>query len=642
MKIAVVYRISFCALSHFCLLSSLTAQLCNGPVGQPAAIIDFGSGGIPASGIRQVPAPYQYSNSDCPPEGSYSIRDNTNLCFTSLWHMIPFDHTPDIAGNFLLINARPGRTDLFIDTVRGLCAGRPFEFSAWMLNLVNGTGCDPNVNPSLVISVYSRTNVLLGSYSTGEIAVSQPFTWVNHKFQFDLPAGINDIVIKITNNAPEGCGNDLALDDITISPCSGNIVASFVGNNDPEINVCEENETSYLLTSSFSGFSNPVIQWELSYDGSTFFNIDGANANTYARAPTGAGVFFYRYIISETGSPNCRFSSNVMKVTVIKSPFAQATNYVTGCYGSPVTLFAAGGIDYEWTGPNGFFSNQQGPVIPFVDFSHQGRYIVKVTDHFGCPAYDTTDMTVYYAPVATVTASEFTICEGESVQLNANNSFSYLWSPAEGLSNTTIANPIATPVKSTAYAVIVYNQELTCSDTAHVMVNVWSRPTANAGPDKFTYNKKPVILQGTAEGSGLRYEWSPAAHLNDPSILRPQANPPQTIIYTLTVTSDHGCGIASDDVKVEVIDKLFIPSAFTPNRDGLNDIWQLITFDTYPEATVNVYNRWGQLVYASTGSNYQPWDGSFKGEPVETGTYVYFVKLSKNAAILKGTVSVIR
>jgi gliding motility-associated-like protein len=394
--------------------------------------------------------------------------------------------------------------------------------------------------------------------------------------------------------------------------------------------------------STFSGFVNPVIQWQLSFDGSTFSDISGANGSTYLRRPTETGVYFYRYSVYENGAEACRFSSNSMRITVIKSPFAQATNYVSGCFGAPVTLFAAGGVSYEWTGPNGFYSNGQAAFIPAVDFSHQGRYIVKVTGQFGCPAYDTTDMVVYYAPVASVAASEFTICEGQSVQLSANSSFSYRWTPTDGLSNTTIPNPVATPTKTTVYTVTVYNQEVTCSDTANVTVHVWSKPVANAGPDKFTYNKKPVLLQGSGTGVGLTYSWSPPSYLDDPQTLSPKANPPQTIIYTLTVSSDYGCGSAQDDMKVEVIDKLFIPSAFTPNNDGLNDTWQLITFDTYPEATVNVYNRWGQLVYSSTGNNYQPWEGRFNGQPVESGTYVYAIRLNKNASVIKGTVSVIR
>jgi gliding motility-associated-like protein len=149
------------------------------------------------------------------------------------------------------------------------------------------------------------------------------------------------------------------------------------------------------------------------------------------------------------------------------------------------------------------------------------------------------------------------------------------------------------------------------------------------------------LLQGSTTGSGVTYSWSPASYLNNPFVLRPQASPPQAITYTLTATSQYGCGVDSDKVKVEVIDKLFIPTAFTPNNDGLNDTWEIITFETYPNATVDVYNRWGQKVYSGTGNKYQPWDGRYQGQIVSPGTYVYFIRLNKTAAVIKGVVNVV-
>jgi gliding motility-associated-like protein len=95
-------------------------------------------------------------------------------------------------------------------------------------------------------------------------------------------------------------------------------------------------------------------------------------------------------------------------------------------------------------------------------------------------------------------------------------------------------------------------------------------------------------------------------------------------------------------VEVKVIDSLLIPTAFSPNNDRLNDTWEIITFTKYKEAIVEVYDRWGEKVYSSTGSDYEPWDGKFGGQPVEPGTYVYYVRLNKKADIIKGLLHVIR
>jgi gliding motility-associated-like protein len=330
-----------------------------------------------------------------------------------------------------------------------------------------------------------------------------------------------------------------------------------------------------------------------------------------------------------------------VNIEVGSVPFAQATNYVFGCYGSDIAFFAAGGSFYEWTGPNGFHSMLQGPVLPKVDFSNTGMYIVKVTTNGGCSAYDTTNLVVYPAPVASVASAQLFLCEDDSVELLASGSVNYRWTPSSGLSNDTIANPFAKPKETTIYTVRVYNA-YTCYDTANVKVVVWKKAVANAGPDKFTTKKKPVVLEGQPSGTNITYSWSPPTYLDNPLNERPKASPPITTSYTLTVTSNNGCGSDTDEVKVEVLVKMYIPSAFTPNSDGLNDLWQVFTIEDYPNATVQVFNRWGQRVYYSKGADYKPWDGTFNGLPVATGTYVYVVDLGNKSKVLKGTVTVVR
>jgi gliding motility-associated-like protein len=344
---------------------------------------------------------------------------------------------------------------------------------------------------------------------------------------------------------------------------------------------------------------------------------------------------------SFSGNSGCRFASNALRVIIVSPPFAQATNYVYGCYGSTIYLFAAGGSTYEWWGPNGFYANVQGPEIPNVTFSATGTYIVKVTSTPGCFAYDTTTLTIYAAPIATLTPTSVSICEGDSVQFNAGGSLRYKWSPSAGLSNDTIPNPIAKPLTDVTYTVRVYN-EYTCFDSASVSVVVWKKPKAFAGPDQYFRKGKPVKMDGNASGTNITYSWSPPTYLDNPNYLKPIARPPGTITYTLTVVSNNGCGVSTDDVKLEAIDKLFIPTGFTPNSDGLNDRWEIVTFEDYPEAIAEIYNRYGQLIYRGHGNNYKPWDGTFNGKPCLPGVYVYLVNLHNGKPILKGTVNLIR
>ncbi len=97
----------------------------------------------------------------------------------------------------------------------------------------------------------------------------------------------------------------------------------------------------------------------------------------------------------------------------------------------------------------------------------------------------------------------------------------------------------------------------------------------------------------------------------------------------------------TDDVFIRVFKKVIIPNAFSPNNDGINDTWKIEALETYPESNVSVFNRYGQVVYHSTGYN-KPWDGKLNGIPLPVGTYYYKIDLKNNFSILSGWVLIIR
>ncbi len=632
----------------FCAVAAGHGQSCNGSLGDPVLNIDFGAGNNPGPSLIKVPAPYQNANQDCPPEGYYSVRSSSFFCFNSTWHVVPFDHTPnDPNGYFLIVNASGGPSDIYIDTIRGLCLNTSFEMNAWILNMLTPTGCGGNgIDPNLTFTVTDLSGNLLAQYNTGNLAENSVVNWTSHRFMFNTSAASGDVILKIRSMAPGGCGNEFALDDITLRPCGPNITTAFANNPARQVQVCEDATQSFLLTASFSNtYQNPVFQWQVSINqGISWSDIPGATGFNYLRTPTATGEYWYRITIAEgnlANFPGCRFASGELKVFVMAKPFAQATNYVYGCYGSTVYLFAAGGSSYEWTGPNGYYSALQGPQIQNVNFGHTGTYIVKVTTGAGCSAFDSTGLIIYPAPTAKLTPVEASICEGDSVQLLAGGSIRYQWLPSKGLTNDTIPNPYAKPTDNIIYTVRVYN-EYTCYDKASITITVWKKPKAFAGPDKFVRKGRSVKLEGSVKGTDISYNWTPPDYLDNPQLVQPRAGPPSEFIYRLEVISNRGCGTSIDEVKVEVIDKLFIPTAFTPNGDGLNDNWEIVTFEDYPKAKVEVFNRYGQVVYRGFGKNYQPWDGKFKGDPPLPGVYVYAINLGNNTAILKGTLTIIR
>src|SRR5438552_3409536 len=122
-----------------------SAQQCIGTLGNAVVDINFGAGDNPGPALSQIPPNYHYSNQDCPPEGFYALRSNTHSCFNSTWHIVPSDHTHSSPnGYFLLVNALPGTSDIYIDTIKGLCSNTTFEISSCILNLLNPFSCSAN------------------------------------------------------------------------------------------------------------------------------------------------------------------------------------------------------------------------------------------------------------------------------------------------------------------------------------------------------------------------------------------------------------------------------------------------------------------------------------------------------------------
>ena len=120
----------------------------------------------------------------------------------------------------------------------------------------------------------------------------------------------------------------------------------------------------------------------------------------------------------------------------------------------------------------------------------------------------------------------------------------------------------------------------------------------------------------------------------------PFGSPTFDITYTVTVTSRDGC-VGSNSVFVKVIRDFVVPNTFTPNGDGINDKWVIEFLYLYPRHHIEVFNRYGQLVYESL--NYStPWDGTYKGNALPAGTYYYIIELGGKRPAKSGYVTILR
>lgn len=141
----------------------------------------------------------------------------------------------------------------------------------------------------------------------------------------------------------------------------------------------------------------------------------------------------------------------------------------------------------------------------------------------------------------------------------------------------------------------------------------------SAGPDVTLTQGGSTQLLATG---GTTWDWSPLAGLSGNGIADPFAQPEESTLYTVS-TVINGCTY-TDDVFIEVNRPISPPNTITPNGDGINDTWDLFGIQDYPQATISIYDRWGQRVFNSVGYK-TPFDG--KGLP--TATYYWIIQLSQ-------------
>ena len=263
-----------------------------------------------------------------------------------------------------------------------------------------------------------------------------------------------------------------------------------------------------------------------------------------------------------------------------------------------------------------------------------------------CSIADNITVNVIEKPVADA-GNDTIICLNGTAILRGSVSgnagpVSYLWSPATGVKDSTKAVTTASPAVTTRYTLKV--TDLTgCGFTAtdDVLVSVQPPVRAFAGNDTNAVKGQPHQLMGSG---GVQYLWSPTAPLNNPAIQNPLATLYADTKFTLIVRDVAGC-VGFDTVFIKVYDgpQYYVPNVFSPNGDGLNDVFRPIPVGMVNTQWFRVYNRWGELVF-ETNQWLKGWDGTYKGKKQPIDVYVWVVKgTDKNGKPIdgKGTVTLI-
>jgi gliding motility-associated-like protein len=343
-------------------------------------------------------------------------------------------------------------------------------------------------------------------------------------------------------------------------------------------------------------------------------------------------------------------------------PSVNAGADTTICLGTPLQLIATGSLSttFNWVNPTPpAMLSCTACYNPMANVPSSMYFVVNGTSPQGCAASDTIQVTVN-VPVTVTVGGPDSVCLGQSTQLIASGAAIYDWTPAQGLDNPNIANPIAKPDASQIgagnstvinYQVTGYDSKKCFSDTKSVDITAFNYPVINLVPNATINVGSSYQISSTATTNIVSLDWTPSNSLSCANCLTPLATPTKTTKYLLTAINDGGCA-TTDSIRIQVVcngANFFVPNSFSPNGDGVNDHFIVNGKGLNVIPSITIYNRWGQIVFQK--SNFAPnsassaWDGTFNGQPAPADVYVYTIQiLCDNATLIPyhGNVTLIR
>ncbi len=457
---------------------------------------------------------------------------------------------------------------------------------------------------------------------------------------------------------------------------------------------------SDTVTYTINYLQMPVVNLgsDTSLCGGNGMVLDAGPANFGYQIRWSTGETTQRIRITRAGTYKVTVSNGMceaadsIEVGVIPMPLIDLKD-TTICRGQSVKLDATveGNATYLWS---------TGATSPVITVSTQERFWVRVTK-LGCITIDTVNVTVNPPPDVTL-SRDTSICPGQTVMLTVNtNAGRIQWATGETGNSIVVSragnyqvavyrdncvvkeavrvterpdiklelgpdrfmcpgssilidarhadvnvyrwndgdlNPVKTITQPGTYVLGVLDRFCDRYKTDSIKVTISGPPTVNLGNDTILCKGRRHILKSNAVNAS-RYLWSTGATTAGIEVTQPG---------TYTVTAFNDCGSTTDEITIDVKEcdsKPEVPNAFSPNGDGKNDVFRPVVRGPMYDYELRIFNRWGEMVFISK-DQYQGWDGTYKGRPVDVGTFVWWLTYKKAtfgpAFIIKGDVTVIR
>lgn len=401
------------------------------------------------------------------------------------------------------------------------------------------------VNPAPVASAGSNSPICTGSILNLSSSGGSTYSWSG-------PNGFasssqNPTIASITAAA----AGTYTVTVTGSNGCTATASTTVVINTSPTVSAGSNTPVCTGTTLNLTSGGGSTYSWS----GPNGFTSSSQNPSIASITAAAAGT----YTVTVNAANGCTATATTV-VSVNTSPTPTINSNTPVCSGNTLNLTSGGGSTYSWSGPNSFTSTSQNPGITGVATAAGGTYTVTVTAGNGCTASASTSVTINSSPSINA-GIDLTIPNGTSTTLNTtpsggSGSYTYAWSPAGSLTNSTVQNPTTTNLSSTTtYTVTITDQVTGCTGSDQIVVNVSGGVldvnSISVTPSSIC-NGGSAQLQATATGGSgtYTYAWSPATYLSSTTIYNPIASPPNTATYTVSVND--GFNTVTDQVTITV------------------------------------------------------------------------------------------
>ncbi|MEX6687376.1 gliding motility-associated C-terminal domain-containing protein [Danxiaibacter flavus] len=402
-------------------------------------------------------------------------------------------------------------------------------------------------------------------------------------------------------------------------------------------NVKENSLPAISLANDTSFCKNETLLLDAGAGRTKYLWQDGSGGQQFLVSSAGK----YKVVVQDE---NLCTNTDSTTVTYLTSPTILMMTDTTVCGNQTIQLHASGDGIYEWTPATGLDDNST--INPQAYIDKTITYTLTVTATNGCASRDSVTVTNKPKPTFTVSPNVSNICNGDSVLITVKGGDVYYWtSQNDVVDNPAAENNIVSPGNNTVYEITATDTACKVTESLYATINLKESPHISIlKSNDLDCSTGEATL--TAQGA-LYYSWNPSENITKVSGNKIIVRPLENTTYYVKGKASNNCE-SLDSVVVKVVTNTalngnFMPTAFTPNGDGLNDYYGLTKWGAVRNLEFSIYNRWGQRVFYTTNPGAK-WNGIYKGLPQPSGTYIYDIKAKTlcGDAIRKGSFVLIK